>query len=364
MHKSKENSKNKSEESNKVTKTHKFYMIKENKYNKRRFVFFESFERDYTQGLEKLTSEERKDREIMKNKILENILYGFIIDHSLKSDKEFFVDLIQVKPEAFMFASDKLQYDIPYLIELLRINSKVFVEFDEKISFDKKTITEFMQDGFITLNDIPMEMMSDEDFIMKLLEIDVSQIQLLENDINNDPNFLMRYVVKLPEIIKYTYCDMTDRQLVESLIKSNPHVINYLNKDQLKLYHDLIINEIRLDGTIVDLFTGFTHSQMREFVFESINENTEYLSQAVYDFLHDKEILIKALEKDYTLEQYLNNHTLFDKDVIRILEKNAVKKFYFDKLNTNYATYYYFPKQIKKDKDVLDFYNLLKDKYT
>lgn len=62
------------------------------------------------------------------------------------------------------------------------------------------------------------------------------------------------------------------------------------------------------------------------------------------------------------MKNFQISNMFFDKDILKALEKAHIKKYYVDKLMNNYATYYYFPREIKKDQFILALYIQFKKK--
>lgn len=350
----------------KIKKSHGFYMLKEGFENTKPFSE-DSYNNSYlyTNDLTKLTPEQCRDREFMKNKMNETIQYGNFLDESLKSNKDFIKDFVKSYPGVINYASVSLKNNMNFIVELLKINKQVFPYLQHKISYDKQTIYKFIERKLITLCDIQDEFLLDFNFVSKILKIDPEQI-IYVIDIFDDIYHLVKiYIKQFPKIIKYIDKKYLDNvEFLKELLESNPHFIKYLDNEHLEKIHDSLIEAIRKDGSIVDSIYEKNYSKIKELVLESINENTDKVPEIALNFLYDKEILIRALEKDSSFEKYVKFPMFFDKDIIRVLEKIAIKKFYIDKLNTNYATYYYFPKEMKKDKDIIEIYNYQKNKYT
>ena len=171
---------------------------------------------------------------------------------SLKTDKNFIIELAKVNIDSFDYSDASLKKNISYISFLFSINSKVLKYASKTIVSNKKLMLSFLKKDPSIIIYVSSDFYSDLDFMKEAIKInkelskyassellknqDIAAAYLsyckktnwIDNDLLSDRNFILKTVVEIPSIILNVNSELKTNDFLLECIKRNINVLYYL----------------------------------------------------------------------------------------------------------------------------------------
>lgn len=248
-----------------------------------------------------LSLEEKKEQKVLLFMIKKNA--GFIkkVPEEIKNSREFIINAIKVNVQVVEHEPYLLE-DPEFLLAAVANNGLLLKNVKEKYKDDYSVAKEAIKNNPLSI-----------EYISKRLQDDIT---LVKESVTNCPSLIEFASTRIKE----------DKNIIMQIVALNPNVINFLSKDLTK---DEEIMELYIRLSSIENWNIVDDSlkNNKEFILKIIDINAfvvQYLSQ---EWLSDKEIARKALSKKGNTVMYFSQSIKADPDLMLGILNEKVGKY-------------------------------------
>ncbi len=300
-----------------------------------------------------LSVPEKQNKDIILKFVSQNGLNLEYVLKQFKDDIDVVMESVKNKPVAIQYASKRLKAEYKVAIEAVKKDSMAFMHIHKYLRYNKDIVFEAMKTfyelyrknmkrvynkttfvgNFNKIHNtkyiphiIPVDFLSDKDFMMKFVDIDVNSVYDASNKLHMNADYMYEYIKRTKQLGCIHSSLLRNKEFILRILKINGSLIEKI-ESYLRVDRDVILIALHdYDNAMyitsysipVYIFKDFMSDVItdREYVKKAVKINGMAIRDCDKKFKSDKEIVMYAVKSNKKCLIYVDDELKKDNEIL------------------------------------------------